>query len=165
MRKTQSDLLAYLNEMGLSVTTVSHPPLFTVAESRHMRGEIAGAHTKNLFLKDKKDQVFLVTVDEEAVIDLKTLHTVIGASGRLSFGKPELLMELLGVAPGAVSPFGVINDGDRRVRVVLDENLMGNDMINAHPLTNEATTSIATADLIRFLRATGHHPAILKVAA
>lgn len=165
MPKSPTDLLAYLNHLGISVTTVSHPPLFTVADSRSLRGEIPGGHTKNLFLKDKKDNVFLVTVGEEAVVDLKSIHGLIGASGRVSFGKPDLLMELLGVIPGAVTPFGVINDTHGRVRVVLDEELMRNDIVNAHPLTNEATTSIRAPDLVQFLRATGHDPAILKVSA
>lgn len=165
MPKSKSELLAYLDQLGIAVKTVSHPPLFTVADSQSLRGEIPGGHTKNLFLKDKKDNVFLVTVDEEAAVDLKSIHGLIGASGRVSFGKPDLLMELLGVIPGAVTPFGVINDTSGRVRVVLDEALMRNEIINAHPLTNEATTSIRAADLVQFLRATGHDPAILKVSA
>jgi Ala-tRNA(Pro) deacylase len=166
MPKTKSELFSFLGKLGISVTTVAHPPLFTVADSQALRGEIPGGHTKNLFLKDKKDNVFLVTVGEEDVIDLKSVHTIIGGSGRVSFGKPELLMELLGVMPGAVTPFGVINDDARRVRVVLDTTLMNSHpIINAHPLTNEATTSISAADLVLFLRATGHDPAILKVSA
>ena len=103
---------------------MTHPPLFTVADSQALRGEIAGGHTKNLFLKDKKDQFFLVTVEENATVDLKQIHHLIGAASRVSFGKPEALMELLGVAPGAVTAFGVINDTDGRVKLVLDEALM-----------------------------------------
>ena len=130
-----------------------------------MRGEIEGGHTKNLFLKDKKDSYFLVTVGEEAEVDLKRIHQTIGAASRVSFGKPEALMELLGVTPGAVTVFGLINDRQGRVRLVLDEALMSNQIINGHPLTNEATTSISAADLLRFARATGHEPAVLKVTA
>ncbi|TGQ03334.1 YbaK/EbsC family protein, partial [Mesorhizobium sp. M2E.F.Ca.ET.219.01.1.1] len=100
---------------------------------------IHGGHTKNLFLKDKKDNFFLVTVDEEAEVDLKQIHHLIGAAGRVSFGKPEMLMELLGVIPGAVTVFGLINDSERRVKVFLDQELMSHAVINAHPLTNEAT--------------------------
>jgi Ala-tRNA(Pro) deacylase len=165
MPKTESELFAFLADLGIEVSTVRHPPLYTVADSQSLRGEISGGHTKNLFLKDKKDNFFLVSVGEDAVVDLKQIHTIIGAASRVSFGKPELLMELLGVIPGAVTVFGLINDTQRRVKVVLDQDLMAHDVINAHPLINEATTSIASADLIRFVEATGHDAAILKVSA
>lgn len=165
MPKTAAELFAFLKELGIEVTTVSHPPLFTVADSQALRGEIAGSHTKNLFLKDKKGSLFLVTVGEEAEIDLKQIHNLIGGSGRVSFGKPEALMEFLGVIPGAVTAFGLINDKTRAVKFVIDSALMEHETINAHPLTNEATTSIAAEDLLRFARATGHEPAILKVSA
>jgi Ala-tRNA(Pro) deacylase len=163
--KTETELFTFLAGLGIEVTTTRHPPLCTVADSQVLRGEIAGGHTKHLFLKDKKDRFFLVTVGEEAVVDLKQIHHLIGASGRVSFGKPEMLMELLGVVPGAVTVFGLINDTGRRVTVVLDAALMDNEIVNAHPLTNEATTSIAAADLLGFIRATGHEPAVLKVSA
>ena len=165
MPKLPEDLFAYLDELGISVRTKSHPPLFTVADSQALRGEIAGGHTKNLFLKDKKDNFFLVTVGEEAEVDLKQIHHVIGAAGRVSFGKPEALMELLGVTPGGVTAFGLINDTDGRVKFVVDEALMREEIVNAHPLTNEATTSIASGDLLTFVKATGHEPHILKVSA
>lgn len=165
MPKTEADLMEFLAELGIAASTRRHPPLFTVADSQALRGEIAGGHTKNLFLKDKKDNFFLVTVGEDAVVDLKQIHQVIGAAGRVSFGKPEMLMELLGVAPGAVTVFGLINDIAGRVKVVLDKALMDHAMINAHPLTNEATTSVAAGDLIRFVEATGHDAVILKVSA
>ena len=165
MPKTESDLLAFLAQLGVAVTTKRHPALFTVAESQALRGEIAGGHTKNLFLKDKKDNFFLVTVGEEADVDLKQIHHLIGAASRVSFGKPEKLMELLGVVPGAVTVFGLLNDVESKVKVVLDETLMENTVINAHPLTNEATTSIAAEDLVKFIKASGHDPVILKVSA
>jgi Ala-tRNA(Pro) deacylase len=165
MPKTPDELFAFLDGLGITVSTISHPPLFTVAESQSLRGEIAGAHTKNLFLKDKKGAYFLVTVEEEAVVDLKTIHTLIGASGRVSFGKPDMLMELLGVLPGAVTVFGAFNDKEGRVKIVLDEGLMRVETINAHPLTNEATTSIRRGDLLAFLKATGHEPHVLKVSS
>jgi Ala-tRNA(Pro) deacylase len=165
MPKTEAELFAFLADLGISVSTVRHPPLYTVADSQSLRGEIPGGHTKNLFLKDKKDNFFLVSVGEDAVVDLKQIHTIIGAASRVSFGKPEMLMELLGVIPGAVTVFGLINDTQRRVKVVLDQDLMAHDVINAHPLINEATTSITSADLIRFVEATGHDAAILKVSA
>lgn len=164
IHKTPAELMAYLDQLGISVATRHHPPLYTVADSQALRGEIPGGHTKNLFLKDKKDNFFLVTVDEEANVDLKQIHHLIGAASRVSFGKPEALMELLGVVPGAVTVFGLVNDKAGKVKLVLDATLMENATINAHPLTNEATTSIARNDLLRFVEATGHDAAILKVS-
>ncbi len=165
MPKTTEELLDYLDALGIRTTTVRHAPLFTVADSQALRGEIPGGHTKNLFLKDKKDNYFLVTVEEEAEVDLKQIHHVIGAASRVSFGRPDALMDLLGVIPGAVTAFGLVNDDKGRVRFVIDAALMEHGTINAHPLTNEATTSIAAEDLMAFVRATGHEPAILKVSA
>jgi Ala-tRNA(Pro) deacylase len=164
MAATPDDLMAMLDRLAIATTTVRHPPLFTVEESRALRGEIVGAHTKNLFLKDKKGALFLVTAFEDADIDLRRLHTRIGASGRLSFGKPELLNETLGVPPGAVTPFGLINDDSGRVNVVLEAALVASERINCHPLTNTATTTIASADLLTFIRATGHEPRIVDLA-
>jgi Ala-tRNA(Pro) deacylase len=157
------DLMAELDRLGIATTTVTHPPLFTVEESRALRGSIPGAHTKNLFLKDKKDAIFLLTVLEDAEIDLKQVHHLIGASGRVSFGKPELLAEKLGVIPGAVTPFGLINDRPPSVNVILDAALVAHDRINCHPVTNTATTTIATPDLLAFIRAGGHEPRILPL--
>jgi Ala-tRNA(Pro) deacylase len=165
MPKSTEDLFAFLDGLGISVRTKSHPPLFTVADSQALRGEIPGGHTKNLFLKDKKDNFFLVTVGEDAEVDLKQIHHVIGAAGRVSFGKPEPLLEFLGVTPGAVTAFGLINDTAGRVKFVVDDALMREEIVNAHPLTNEATTSIAGNDLLTFVKATGHEPHILKVSA
>lgn len=156
--------MAMLARLGIATTTAEHPPLFTVEQSQALRGAIPGAHTKNLFLKDKKDALFLVTADEDADLDLKHIHRLIGASGRVSFGKPELLKEVLGVPAGAVTPFGAINDASGRVTVVLDAGLMTNPAVNCHPLTNAATTTIAAADLVAFLRATGHEPRIVAVS-
>lgn len=162
--RTPDELLAFLDGLGIAVTTKTHPPLFTVADSQSLRGEIAGGHTKNLFVKDRKDRYFLLTVGEEALIDLKQVHHLIGASGKVSFGKPEALLELLGVTPGAVTAFGVINDTAGAVTLVLDTDLLEHEVINAHPLTNTATTSIGRDDLIRFAEATGHKPLILKLS-
>jgi Ala-tRNA(Pro) deacylase len=163
MPATPEDLTAFLAEIGVSIRTVSHPPLFTVGQSRALRGETAGAHTKNLFLKDKKGALYLIVAEESTAIDLKRLHTRIGAAGRLSFGKPEELYESLGVAPGAASVFGLINDRDRRVSVVLDAGLMASETVNCHPLINTATTSIGADDLLIFVKATGHEPLILAL--
>lgn len=163
MTKTAADLFQLLASLGIETTTLEHPPLYTVAESQALRGEIAGRHTKNLFLKDKKDNFFMVTVGEDADVDLKTIHALIGGASKVSFGNPERLMEFLGVIPGAVTAFGVINDTQGRVKAVLDEELMGHAIVNCHPLVNTATTSIAPVDLVRFMQATGHEPLILKI--
>ena len=157
------DLFVYLDSLGIAHQTVRHPAVFTVEEARALRGKIAGGHTKNLFLKDKRDAVFLVTALEHAAIDLKTLHHRLGAA-RFSFGPADLLRELMGVEPGAVTPFGVINDTGARVTVVLDHAMMEHATLNYHPLVNTMTTSIGRDDLVTFLRATGHEPRIVAVA-
>lgn len=162
---TRADLQDRLDRLSIAYEAHEHPPLFTVEQSQALRGTIAGAHTKNLFLRDRKDRLFLLTVHEDAAVDLKTVHLAIGASGKVSFGKAETLEQALGVLPGAVTPLGAVNDHDGRVTVVIDEALMGEDVVNAHPLTNEATLSLAPDDLVRFLRETGHEPLILKIAA
>ena len=164
MAATPDDLFALLNRLGIAHATVAHPPLFTVEQSQALRGTIAGAHTKNLFLKDKKDALFLVAALEDATIELKSLHRLLGASGRFSFGPADLMRETLGVEPGAVTPFGAMNDAQGRVTIVLDAGLMASAVINAHPLVNTMTTSLARDDLVKFLKATGHEPRILPVA-
>ncbi len=164
MPATRADLLARLKALGLAAATVDHPPLFTVEESRRLRGQIPGTHTKNLFLKCKKGSLWLVVALEDAGIDLKRLHQTLG-SGRLSFGSAALLQSVLGVPPGSVTPFAMINDAERRVTIVLDAELMRHDCLNFHPLENTATTSIARDDLLTFLRACGHEPRILPVSA
>lgn len=163
MPATPDELSAYLDRLGIETRTVSHPPLFTVADSQALRGEIPGGHTKNLFVKDRKDNFFLLTVEEEAVVDLKTIHGVIGAAGKVSFGKPEALLELLGVTPGAVTLFGLLNDTGNRVKFFIDDHLLAQDVINAHPLTNDATTSISPGDVLKFAEATGHAVHVLKL--
>lgn len=164
MPASPQDLFAALDRLGISHATVTHPPLFTVAESRDLRGKIPGGHTKNLFLRDKKAAVYLVVASEDAVIDLKGLHRRLGASGRFSFGSADLMMELLGVRPGSVTPFGVINDTEHRVTVVLDAAMMEHAVLNYHPLDNTMTTSIGRDDLVRFLETTGHPPRIETVS-
>ncbi|TCQ24941.1 prolyl-tRNA synthetase associated domain-containing protein [Rhizobium sp. PP-CC-3G-465] len=163
--KTAEDLFRFLDDLGIAHHTKRHAPVFTVAESVSLRDEIPGGHTKNLFVKDKKDNYFLLTVEEHATVDLKTVHTLIGAASKVSFGKPEKLMEYLGVIPGAVTALGVINDHAQAVTLVLDSDLMREEIVNCHPLTNDATTSLASKDLIRFAEATGHVPLVLKVTA
>ena len=164
MAASRADLFAFLDCLGIRTTTVEHPPLHTVEESRLLRGEIAGGHSKNLFLKDKKGALFLVVAEEDASIPVNEIHPRIGAA-RLSFGKPDLLAEVLGVRPGSVTPFGVINDTSGRVSVVIEAGLLRYDRLNFHPLENTATTSIARGDLLAFLRGTGHEPRILALTA
>lgn len=154
-------LFALFERLGIATKTHEHEAVFTVAESRHVKESIPGGHTKNLFLKDKKGRLFLVVALGDAVIDLKRLHEVIGASGRLSFGSGELLEEVWGVKPGSVTPFGAICDSEGRVTVVLDAAMMRHEILNYHPLENTATTSIRREDLVTFLTATGHAPLIL----
>jgi Ala-tRNA(Pro) deacylase len=163
MPHTPDSFFATLDAMGITHETMSHPALFTVEQSKELRGSIPGAHTKNLFLKDKKGRLFLVTAVENTVIDLKRLHEVIGGSGRLSFGNPEQLMTHLGVAPGSVTAFGVINDESRAVTMILDDRLAAYKRINCHPLVNTMTTGVSYADLLKFLAAVGHTPRVLKV--
>ncbi len=141
-----------------------HPPVFTVEEAKAQRGELPGSHIKNLFLRNKKGAMWLVTCLEDRRIDLKALGTALEA-GRFSFGSAERLMTYLGVLPGAVTPFAVINDKDAHVQVVLDRGLLDHDPINAHPLVNDMTTAIAAEDLIRFLEAVGHPPRIFDLDA
>jgi Ala-tRNA(Pro) deacylase len=165
MSASPEDLFALLDRLGIRHATVQHPPLFTVEESQFLRGQIAGGHTKNLFLKDKRGALFLVTTLEEAEIELKSLHRRLGASGRFSFGSAEQMRATLGVEPGSVTPFGVLNDTDARVTVVLDAAMMAYETLNFHPLVNTMTTSIGRDDLVRFLAATGHAARIEPVAA
>ncbi|RAI39135.1 prolyl-tRNA synthetase associated domain-containing protein [Rhodoplanes roseus] len=163
MPAAPEDLFACLDRLGVPHRTVTHPPLFTVEESRALRGTIPGGHTKNLFLKDKRGTLFLVVALEDAVIDLKGLHRRLDA-GRFSFGSAELLQEALGVMPGSVTPFAAINDTGGRVTVVLDEPMLAYDPLNCHPLVNTMTTAIAPGDLVRFLRHTGHEPRLATVS-
>lgn len=163
MAASPEDLLAYLDRLGIRHTTVSHPPLFTVADSQSLRGKIPGGHTKNLFLKDKPGALFLVVAEEDARIDLKSIHPRIGAR-RVSFGSADLLAQHLGVLPGSVTPFAAINDTAGAVSVVLDAAMMQHEVLNFHPLINTMTTSIAARDLVAFLQATGHEPRILSVS-
>ena len=162
MPASRDILFERLQSLEIETSTVEHPPLFTVEESRALRGEIPGAHTKNLFLKCKKGRLWLVVALEEAAIDLKSLHKRIG-SGRLSFGKPDLLMETLGVPPGSVTPFSLINDTDQAVQVILDAAMMACNPLNFHPLENTATTTIAAADLERFIESCGHEPQTMEL--
>ena len=163
MPATREDLFARLKSREIETRTRDHAPVFTVEEARALRGEIPGGHCKNLFPKDDKGNIWLIVCLEEAQIDLKAAPAKIG-SRRLSFGKPDLLMEVLGVEPGSVTPFALINDTGRRVNVVLDAAMMAHELLNYHPLQNTATTTIRSADLVSFIRSLGHEPKIVAVA-
>ncbi len=160
--KTEIDLFQRFDELGVKTTTVEHAAVFTVDEAKAARGGLAGAHSKNLFLKDKKKQLWLIVCLEDRPINLKELRHKIGA-GNLSFGKPELLVEVLGVEPGSVTPFSLINDVDAQVNVVLDREMMADDFLNFHPLTNTRTTQISPDALLRFIRSCGHDPNIVEL--
>ena len=139
---------------------VEHAPVFTVDEARSLRGAVPGLHTKNLFLKDKKGTLFLVTVPEDAALDLKSLHGALGAKGRVSFASGERLIEVLGVQPGSVTPLALVNDDARRVTFVLHQAFRDAASVSVHPLRNTATMTLKTADFFAFLRHIGREPDI-----
>ncbi len=159
MSASRQDLFARLAQLGVETRTLEHEAVFTVAESSRLERELPGAHTKNLFLKSEDGSLFLVVAVAATRVDLKGLAKTLGAD-RFSFGKPELLLDALGVSPGSVTVFAVINDTSHRVGLILDAELMKYDTINCHPLENTATTNIARDDLLRFIRACGHEPKI-----
>src|SRR3974390_2852293 len=142
MPATPDELFAYLDTLGIAHQTVAHPAVFTVEEARELRGAVAGGHTKNLFLRDKKGAPYLVVAPEHAAIELRALHRLLGASGRFSFGSAALMQGAVGVLPCSVTPFAAINDKEGRVSVVLDAALMAHETLNFHPLVNTATTTI-----------------------
>jgi Ala-tRNA(Pro) deacylase len=162
MKATRDDLFAHFEGLGVETSTVAHPPVFTVEESKKHRDGQEGAHCKNLFLKDKKGALWLVVTLEDRAIDMKELRHKIG-SHHLSFGKPDLLMDILGVEPGSVTPFALINDIDSVLNVVLDAEMMGFEVLNYHPLSNTATTSIKPVDLLRFISSCGHEPTVVTL--
>jgi Ala-tRNA(Pro) deacylase len=159
---TPEQLFARLAALGIPCRTVSHPPVFTVEEAKALRGELPGGHVKNLFLRDKKGAMWLVVAEEDRRIDLKALAARIGA-GKVSFASAERLMAHLGVVPGAVTPFGLINDRGHEVRVVIDAGLLAHDPVNVHPLTNDRTTAISPRDLLRFIEACGHQAQVMDL--
>ena len=162
MQADRAKLFARLEELGIASTTVEHTPVFTVAQSKGLRGSLPGAHTKSLFLKDKDGRMVLVVAKEDTQVDLKALSKRLGL-GRFSFGKPDLLKAVLGMEPGSVTPLALINDQAGQVKVVVDEALMDFAEVNCHPLENSATTRLATPDLIRFIEACGHQPVVLPL--
>ena len=158
------DLSRRLDELGIEVQTIEHEPVFTVEEAKAHRGTLEGAHTKNLFLRDKKKRMWLVVCRENRSVDLKALPSAIG-SGRLSFGSAQRLMENLGIIPGAVTPFAVINDHGLNVRVAVEKSLLDESPWNFHPLDNARTTSIQPQDMLRFLREQEHDPQLVDLGS
>ena len=154
------DLFRRLAALGIEVSTVKHPPVFTVEEAKALRGEIAGCHTKNLFLRNKKGKMWLLVCLEDRAVDLKELAGRLNA-GRLSFGSAERLAQYLGVIPGAVTPFAILNDRSNSVRVAVDKAIFEQGLLNFHPLDNAQTTSIGAGDLLKFLEAEGHSAQVL----
>jgi Ala-tRNA(Pro) deacylase len=160
---TPQSLLAYLDALGIEHSTMAHRALFTVEQSKTVTGTLPGAHIKNLFLRDKKERMWLLTALQDQPLDLKKLATGLGTN-RLSFGSPERLLRHLGVLPGAVTPLAAINDPDAQVQVLLDRNIGAHAVVNCHPLVNTQTTILAPQELLRFLRATGHEPQLIDLA-
>lgn len=156
-------LFEKLDALGIAHSTLLHPPVFTVEEARAVRGKLPGGHVKNLCLRDKKKKSYLVVMDADTPVDLKALAKVIGA-GNLSFASPDRLWELLGVTPGSVTPFSLVNDPENRVNLILDEALLNQEPLNIHPLLNRMTTAISVADLHRWFESTGHTPTVLDLA-
>ena len=160
----RTDLMALLDRLGVEHTTLEHEAVFRVGEGEDLKAGLPGAHTKNLFLKDAKGQLWLISAKDRTAIDLKKLPAVIGA-GRLSFGSEALMVEVLGVTPGSVTAFALINDPDHKVRFVLDRALAEADPVNFHPLVNTATTTVSQDGFRRFLAAAGVSPLIVDFDA
>jgi Ala-tRNA(Pro) deacylase len=159
---TPQQLLERLAELGIETETIEHPAVYTVEEAKLHRGGLSGVHTKNLFVRDKKKKMWLITTTEDRPIDLKAVGQRLGAKN-LSFGSPERLQQYLGLQPGSVTPLAAINDADKQVKVVLDRALFTGEPICVHPLVNTHTTALSGDELIRFLESTGHPPQILDL--
>ena len=164
MLATRDEMLARLTELGIEHRTHLHPPVFTVEEAQAHTHHLPGGHCKNLFLKDKKGGIWLVTCRDEARVDLNQLSKRLGAP-RFSFGRPELLAEVLGVTPGSVTPLALVNAASGRISVVLDRALLAQESVNCHPLTNDATVTLRSADLLRLLELWGHRSVQIDLEA
>ncbi len=160
MPATRKDLFARLDALGVPHTTHEHAPVFTVEESQHIKSGLPGGHTKNLFLKDKDGRLFLICALGDTVIRINKLHPVLGCK-RLSFGKPDLLLAHLGVTPGSVTLFSIMNDTEGAVTLVLDRALFDHPIVNFHPLLNTATTAIKAEHMMTFAEGCGHTPVVL----
>ena len=158
----EAALYERLRALGISWITYEHAPVFTVEEAAALYDSQPGGHTKNLFLKDKKDGLWLVTLRDDVRVDLNALAKALG-SPRFSFGSAELLIATLGIEPGSVTPFAVMNDPQAKVTLVLDEGMLALEPLNFHPLRNDRTTAIAAADLLKFARACSHEPVVVAI--
>lgn len=147
--------------LGIAAPTVPYPAHETVEEGKRLRGAMAGTFTKNLLLRDKKGRLFLFSIHEDRVLDLKTLHQRIGANGRLGFAPAERMIELLGVQPGALTPFGLINDSEVSITAVVDASLLDARQVNFHPLLNTESTGLCPADLLAFIRSCNREPLLV----
>lgn len=164
--KSRAALFARFDALGIVHRTVEHPAIFTVEEGRDYKRDMPGGHSKNLFVKDKKGALTLVTALSETRVDLVGLGKAIGAKGRLSFGRPDLMTETLGVIPGAVTPFALINDSAKALsRVILDKALFAHDPVWFHPLENTASTAVSPEGLLRFVESCGFSPEIRDLEA
>ena len=164
--KTRAELFAALDRLGVKTSTVGHQAIFTVEEGRELKRTMPGGHSKNLFLKDKKGSLFLAVADAETRVDLVALGKVLGAKGRLSFGKPELMTATLGVIPGAVTPFALINDSAQALSaVIVDSRLLASDPVWFHPLENTASTAVSSRNLLDFIEACGFEARIIDLAS
>lgn len=163
MVATPAELFALFDRLDIEHSTVEHPPFFTVEEGRPYHDMIPGLHCKNLFIKDRKGGIWLVVLPADKHADLGRLEKTLAAP-RFSFARPDVLQEVLGLTPGSVTPFGLINDAQRRVTVVLDADLLDSERVNFHPLHNAASTTLRSADLVRFVRELGYDPVIVRVA-
>jgi len=162
MAATPDDLFAFLDRLGIEHSTIEHPPFFTVDEGREWHDKIPGLHCKNLFIKDRKGGIWLVVLPADKRADLGRLEKLLGAP-RFSFARPDILQEVLQLTPGSVTPFGLINDTNRRATVVLDEAMFDSEWMNVHPLHNAASTTLRSADLLKFVRALGYEPIVVRV--
>jgi len=162
MPATRDDLFHRLTELGIETETVDHKPMFTVEDGEEVLKNVPGGQCKSLFLKDKKASLWLVVMLGEDRLDTNALQKTLG-SARLSFGKPELMQSVLGVEPGSVTPFALINPSASDVQVILQRRMMEMDLLNYHPLKNDATTTISSGDLLKFVRAMGHDPLVLDL--
>lgn len=164
MLAARNRVFALLDELGILHRTLEHAPVFTVEEAEAVTGHLPGAHTKNLLLEDRKGGLWLLSCLADRRIRINAVARRLGAP-RMSFAKPERLAEVLGVIPGAVSPFALVNDERRQVQPLLEDKLFSFDEVNFHPADNRATTTIASGDLLRFLEALGYRPILLDLEA
>lgn len=147
---TAESICSLLDEFGLSYQRYYHEPIMTVADGEHLRDIMPGMHTRNMFLKDKLGLLVLVTLPDNMPIDLKKMSKLLECK-RFSFGSPALLLDVLGVTPGSVTPLSIFNDQKKKVRLVLDKTMMSAEIINVHPLINTQTIGLRPADFLKLL--------------